>query len=226
MMESGEVKEADLVQSDEDTTVAGGCDTRDSRTAGPPAVTSATDCDTGLMEEAMAEQEKKSETSSSRSSEIVKIESPIPGPEESEATSADELDSYTATSSDIEVISSPSARGLPRTHQARRPESSGSEGSGKGHQRNVSDLSSGDFGCGSGARVLELETQLETKEGQLAELRRRVGQLEAVVTARENRLMAVSREIAQVQEESGQMSVRLEVALTEGRADEREAGGG
>ena len=125
MMESGEVKEADLVQSDEDTTVVvSGCDTR------PPAVTSATDCDTGLMEEAMAEQEKKSETSSSRSSEIVKIESPIPGPEESEATSADELDSYTATSSDIEVISSPSARGLPRTHQARRPESSGSEGSG------------------------------------------------------------------------------------------------
>merc|ERR1719402_1779617 len=206
MMESGEVKEADLVQSDEDTTVAGGSAGCDTRPRSGPAVIAATDCDTGLMEEAMAEQEKKSETSSSRSSEIVKIESPPP--EESEATSCDELDSYTATSSDIEVISSPSARGLPRTHQARRPESSGSEGSGKGHQRNVSDLSSGDFGCGSGARVLELETQLETKEGQLAELRRRVGQLEAVVMARENRLMAVSREIAQVQEESGQMSVR------------------
>merc|ERR1719320_1481830 len=91
-----------------------------------------------LLEEAMVDSEKKSDTSSSRSSEIVKVESlPV-----SEVTSCDELevgvdiDNCTTNSSDIEVISSPGCVG--------GKVSSTSESSkkwGPRHVRNTSDLS-------------------------------------------------------------------------------------
>jgi len=213
--EAGDVRESDLVQSDEDVSYFTNTEIR---VLPPAAVTVASDCDTGLLEEAMVENEKKSGTSSSGSSEIVKIESLPP----SGATSCDELDSYTATSSDIEVISSPGySKGFTRhsSNVIRRPESSGSEessGGVKGHQRQISDQSVPEEPEVCQQRVTELEASLDLKEGQVGDLRKKVGQLEAVITAREGRLMAVSREIAQLQEESGQMSVRLEKAIREG----------
>merc|ERR1719508_14434 len=126
-----------------------------------------------LLEEAMEDTEKKSETSSSRSSEIVKVESlPV-----SEVTSCDELDS-TAHSSDIEVISS--ARVGSSASEDSRPELSGD--------------------------TVEL-------------LRKRNKELAELVSVREGRLMAVSREIAQVQEESGEMAVRLQGALEQAKGE-------
>lgn len=216
--EAGEVRESDLVQSDEDVSYFTNTEIH---VVAPAAVTVASDCDTGLLEEAMAEHEKKSGTSSSGSSEIVKIESLPP----SGATSCDELESYTATSSDIEVISSPgSGRGFSRHSMPvlRRPESSGSDessGGSKGHHRQISDQSVPEEPEVCQQRVTELEACLDLKEGQIGDMRKKVGQLEAVITAREGRLMAVSREIAQLQEESGQMSVRLDNAIREGEKE-------
>jgi len=131
-----------------------------------------------LLEEAMVDTEKKSETSSSRSSEIVKVESLSV----SEVTSCDELecgDNCTNNSSDIEVISSPV-----------------NIGGGREHARNSSDISLG----GVNEETVEL---LKKRNKELAEL----------VVAREGRLVAVSREIAHLQEESGEMAVRLQGAI-------------
>merc|ERR1719318_1668366 len=142
-----------------------------------------------LLEEAMVDAEKKSETSSSRSSEIVKVESlPV-----SEVTSCDELeggvdvDNCTTNSSDIEVISSP---GL---------------GGGRQHVRNTSDQSSTQGECGEMATV-EM-------------LRKRNKELSELVSAREGRLVAVSREIAHLQEESGEMAVRLQGAIEQAKVE-------
>merc|ERR1719369_2276060 len=153
-----------------------------------------------LLEEAMVDSEKKSETSSSRSSEIVKVESlPV-----SEVTSCDELDggvdgdNCTTNSSDIEVISSPGVGvGKPRGG------SSASEDSRWGHVRNSSDQSVTD----EGGETVEV-------------LRKRNKELAELLSAREGRLMAVSREIAQLQEESGEMAIRLQSAIEQAK-DER-----
>jgi len=142
-----------------------------------------------LLEEAMVDAEKKSETSSSRSSEIVKVESlPV-----SEVTSCDELeggvdvDNCTTNSSDIEVISSP---GL---------------GGGRQHVRNTSDQSSTQ---GEGGEMATVEM-----------LRKRNKELSELVSAREGRLVAVSREIAHLQEESGEMAVRLQGAIEQAKVE-------
>ena len=72
---------------------------------------------------------------------------------------------------------------------------------GSGHSRNSSD-----------------QSQVSTED--TAELlRRKNRELTEVVAARESRLMAVSREIVELQEESGQMSVRLQTALEEVQAE-------
>jgi chromosome segregation ATPase len=114
------------------------------------------------LAEAMAEEPRPASlSSSSRSSDVVKVES-LGG---SEVTSCDELEeAATATSSDIEVLSY------------------------RGHQRGGSDQSTGGE---------EVEA-----------LRQRNRELEEVVTAREGRLVAVSREVAGLQAE-----------LEDGRAD-------
>jgi len=138
-----------------------------------------------LLEEAMVDAEKKSESSSSRSSEIVKVDSlPV-----SEVTSCDELeglDNSTTNSSDIEVISSPGERWDPR------------------HVRNTSDqsLTHG----GAGGDTVEL-------------LKKRNKELSDLVGARESRLVAVSREIAHLQEESGEMAIRLQGAIEQAKAE-------
>merc|ERR1719318_980825 len=138
-----------------------------------------------LLEEAMVDAEKKSESSSSRSSEIVKVDSlPV-----SEVTSCDELeglDNSTTNSSDIEVISSPGERWDPR------------------HVRNTSDqsLTHG----GAGGDTVEL---LKTRNKELSDL----------VGARESRLVAVSREIAHLQEESGEMAIRLQGAIEQAKVE-------
>merc|ERR1719153_1460844 len=108
-----------------------------------------------LLEEAMVDSEKKSETSSSRSSEIVKVESlPV-----SEVTSCDELevgvdiDNCTTNSSDIEVISSPGCGG--------GKGSSASESSnrwGPHHVRNTSDQSTQEE---SGEMAMRLQGAIE-----------------------------------------------------------------
>merc|ERR1719369_2273428 len=152
-----------------------------------------------LLEEAMVDSEKKSETSSSRSSEIVKVESlPV-----SEVTSCDELDggvdgdNCTTNSSDIEVISSPGVGvGKPRGG------SSASEDSRWGHVRNSSDQSVTD----EGGETVEV-------------LRKRNKELAELLSAREGRLMAVSREIAQLQEESGEMAIRLQSAIEQAKGE-------
>jgi len=152
-----------------------------------------------LLEEAMVDAEKKSETSSSRSSEIVKVESlPV-----SEVTSCDELegvadiDNCTTNSSDIEVISSPGTGG--------GKGSSASESSrwGPQHVRNASDQS---LTQGESGDSVEL-------------LKRRNKELSELVSAREGRLVAVSREIAHLQEESGEMAVRLQGAIEQAKME-------
>jgi len=141
-----------------------------------------------LLEEAMVDAEKKSESSSSRSSEIVKVESlPV-----SEVTSCDELegiDNSTTNSSDIEVISSPGG------------------GGGKWdphHVRNTSDQS---------------VTQEEIGGDTVELLKKRNKELSDLVGARESRLVAVSREIAHLQEESGEMAIRLQGAIEQAKVE-------
>jgi len=158
-----------------------------------------------LLEEAMVDSEKKSETSSSRSSEIVKVESlPV-----SEVTSCDELevgvdiDNCTTNSSDIEVISSPGCGG--------GKGSSASESSNKWgphHVRNTSDQS----------------TQGEGNDtGEVELLRKRNKELTDLLGARESRLVAVSREIAHLQEESGEMAMRLQGAIEQTKLEKTKA---
>merc|ERR1719357_40032 len=149
-----------------------------------------------LLEEAMVDSEKKSETSSSRSSEIVKVESlPV-----SEVTSCDELevggdiDNSTTNSSDIEVISSPAVGRVTGRETVNHKLQ---------HVRNISDQSSTHEDLSD-----ELEN-LKNKNKELSEL----------VTAREGKLMAVSREIAQLQEESGEMAVRLQDAIEQAKVE-------
>lgn len=158
-----------------------------------------------LLEEAMVDSEKKSDTSSSRSSEIVKVESlPV-----SEVTSCDELevgvdiDNCTTNSSDIEVISSPGCVG--------GKVSSTSEPSNKWgphHVRNTSDLST----QGESSDSVEMEV-----------LRKRNKELTDLLGARESRLVAVSREIAHLQEESGEMAMRLQGAIEQSKAEKIKA---
>merc|ERR1719320_827181 len=152
-----------------------------------------------LLEEAMVDSEKKSDTSSSRSSEIVKVESlPV-----SEVTSCDELevgvdiDNCTTNSSDIEVISSPGCVG--------GKVSSTSESSNKWgphHVRNTSESSD----------TMEMEI-----------LRKKNKELTDLLGARESRLVAVSREIAHLQEESGEMAMRLQGAIELSKAEKIKA---
>merc|ERR1719282_920218 len=116
------------------------------------------------LEAAMVESEKKSESLSSKSSEIVRV------------------DISDTTSSDIEVL---------QQNSSRKNSSS--------HTRNNSDQSSLGVSDDAGDNV----------EG----LRKKNKDLSEVLAARESKLMAVSREIVQLQEESGEMSVRLQSAL-------------
>merc|ERR1719158_1466878 len=148
-----------------------------------------------LLEEAMVDAEKKSETSSSRSSEIVKVESlPV-----SEVTSCDELevgadiDNCTTNSSDIEVISSPGCGG------GKGSSISDSSKWGPHHSRNTSDQSLPHV---EGDSSVEVEL-VKKRNKELADL----------LGARESRLVAVSREIAHLQEESGEMAIRLQGAI-------------
>merc|ERR1719282_1848450 len=116
------------------------------------------------LEAAMVESEKKSESLSSKSSEIVRF------------------DISDTASSDIEVL---------QQNSSRKNSSS--------HTRNNSDQSSLGVSDDAGDNV----------EG----LRKKNKDLSEVLAARESKLMAVSREIVQLQEESGEMSVRLQSAL-------------
>merc|ERR1719282_1217955 len=116
------------------------------------------------LEAAMVESEKKSESLSSKSSEIVRV------------------DISDTTSSDIEVL---------QQNSSRKNSSS--------HTRNNSDQSSLGVSDDAGDNV----------EG----LRKKNKDLSEVLAARESKLIAVSREIVQLQEESGEMSVRLQSAL-------------
>merc|ERR1719481_2256109 len=148
-----------------------------------------------LLEEAMVDADKKSETSSSRSSEIVKVESlPV-----SEVTSCDELevgadiDNCTTNSSDIEVISSPGCGG------GKGSSISDSSKWGPHHCRNTSDQSIFHV---EGDNSVEVEL-VKKRNKELADL----------LGARESRLVAVSREIAHLQEESGEMAIRLQGAI-------------
>ena len=75
---------------------------------------------------------------------------------------------------------------------------------GSGHSRNSSDQS---------------QVSKASTEDTVEVLRRRNTELTEMVAARESRLMAVSREIVELQEESGQMSVRLQAALEEVQAE-------
>merc|ERR1719233_25636 len=158
-----------------------------------------------LLEEAMVDSEKKSETSSSRSSEIVKVESlPV-----SEVTSCDELevgvdiDNCTTDSSDIEVISSPGCGG--------GKGSSASESSNKWGPHHVRNTS-GQSAQGEGNDTAEVEL-----------LRKRNKELTDLLGARESRLVAVSREIAHLQEESGEMAMRLQGAIEQTKLEKVKA---
>ncbi|XP_023331566.1 TATA element modulatory factor [Eurytemora carolleeae] len=153
-----------------------------------------------LTEAIMENQNSSMHSGSSGSSDITKFECPS-------ETSCDELDNYTSTSSDVEVISSPlSSRGL-------RPDSEASNPGfiqHRSHSRNKSDESLEEID-----KLKNLQRTLDTQKTELIELRKKNGDLNELVQAREAKILAISREISQVQEESGQMSVRLEAALKE-----------
>jgi len=122
------------------------------------------------LEAAMLESEKKSETCSSKSSEIVRV------------------DMSDTTSSDIEVLN------LVNTRKSSLQSS---------HTRNSSDQSYVSDGPQPGDTNADSIHKLTLKNKELSE----------VLAARESKLMAVSREIVQLQEESGDMSVRLQASL-------------
>jgi len=158
-----------------------------------------------MLDEAMVENEKKSCDGSSQSSELTKLECPS-------ETSCDEMDNYTSTSSDLEVIHSPSNS---RLSGGARPPSSGSD------DLSPPELPQHRNSAGS-ERNRELFKLVDAQKLELADLRKKNNDVCEVLQAREGQLLAVSREISQVQEESGQMSVRLEAALKEAD-DQREA---
>ena len=81
----------------------------------------------------------------------------------------------------------------------------------------VSDTTSSDIEVleGSGHTRNSSDQSQVSSEETTEVLRRRNRELSEVVAARESRLVAVSREIGELQEESGQMAVRLEAALEE-----------
>merc|ERR1719470_830174 len=136
-----------------------------------------------LLEEAMVDAEKKSETSSSRSSEIVKVESlPV-----SEVTSCDELeggadvDNCTTNSSDIEVISSP---GL---------------GGGRQHVRNTSDQSSTQGESGEMAvRLQGAIEQAKVERGRCEEMKSEVRGLENKVSVGQGEVLRLEKEVAKL----------------------------
>ena len=92
------------------------------------------------------------------------------------------VDMSDTTSSDIEVL-----------NQTRKSSLQ------SGHTRNSSDQSS-------------LGGSSDMKDATLEEMMIKNRELREVLTARESKLMAVSREIVELQEESGEMSVRLQTA--------------
>ena len=148
-----------------------------------------------LLEEAMVEAEKNSETLSSRSSVIVKVEG-LPVCEvircdESEVGA--DIDNCTTNSSDIEVISSPGCGG------GKGNIISDSSKWGPHHSRNTSYQSLSHV---EGDSSVEVEL-IKQRNKELADL----------LGARESRLVAVSREIAHLQEESGEMAIRLQGAI-------------
>ena len=59
----------------------------------------------------------------------------------------------------------------------------------------------------------------DVKDATLEEMMTKNRELREVLTARESKLMAVSREIVELQEESGEMSVRLQTALEQTQAE-------
>ena len=147
-------------------------DSLDSSVSSDKTVMETADTAVGLqlqLEAAMAESEKKSESSRSVSS-LVRVEG---------AARSD------TTSSDIEVL------------QLRK------SSCGSGHTRTSSDQSSVSAGGDTAAAGAQDRDQLARRNRELAEL----------VAARESKLVAVSREIVQLQEESGDMAVRLQEAL-------------
>ena len=81
----------------------------------------------------------------------------------------------------------------------------------------VSDTTSSDIEVlgGSGHTRNSSDQSQVSAEDSLDLLRRKNKELTEVVAARESRLVAVSREMVELQEESGEMSVRLQAALEE-----------
>lgn len=172
--------------------------------------------------DAMGDVEHKSSAGSSQSSDIVKLEC-----NSYESGWCEELEAAgTSNSSDVEVLSSP---GLPTRLRgaAARPGSSGSDVSsgsapvadvlrgpgGPCHSRNMSDQSLPEDVDQRLRTEHHHQRLMESHREEMSELRKKNSDLSELLQARETRLLAMAREIAQVQEESGQMAVRLELAL-------------
>ena len=110
-----------------------------------------------LLHDAMGEQERRSETSSSKSYEVVRVEG---ANNNSGQTSGgeDELDTNTTTSSDIEVISSPNQMGG-GGHGSRR---AGRNGGGYGSNGSESGRSWQRLGEGKGKLLAHVTGQTVT----------------------------------------------------------------
>lgn len=134
-----------------------------------------------LMDEAMAEQEKRSETtesSSSKSYEVLMVKT---------ASDADDLDTHT-TSSDIEVITSPSSMGggSPGSStngrnrfQVVRPQQQQQQQKAAGHYRTGSEVSV------SGSE--------DNNGGEVDRLLRKLSEMNEVLEARESKMVEMSR---------------------------------
>jgi len=135
-----------------------------------------------LMEDALVEQERRSETSSSKSYEVILAQAANSG-----HTSGDELDTNT-TSSDIEVIASPTS--LPA--RTRMRPNNGHHGHVRQHARTGSELS-----------AAESE---ESGNGQHEALNRKVAELSEILEAREGKLMEMSRSNHELMEQNSDLT--------------------
>jgi hypothetical protein len=156
-----------------------------------------------LMEEAMAEcmSEKRSETSSSKSFEVV-ANCPTP-PNASEVTSGDELET-TTTSSDIEVISSPTPSST--TTSSRLSSTSGFRDRGftVRHARTGSEISQS--GSGSSEDVASSPIEIDRLVKKLAEL-------SEMLEARESKVLELSNTNFELVEKNTDLSSQVREAM-------------
>ncbi len=156
------------------------------------------------LDEAMVEQEKRSETSSSKSYEVV-AKSPTSG-----ATSGDELETNT-TSSDIEIISNPSATApspVSGVVTAKRPATTGRNG---GHAANNNSSSAGHARTSS--EISAAWSDDHSTHPEMDRLQRRVAELTELLEARETKLVEMSRSSHELQEQNSDLASRVKEAM-------------